>query len=260
MAGILPSLLAALALFSGPVHAHGGLANYTVGDTWYRGYDPGEPESEQLGQPWLAQYQWTTIDPIFEASSPYMPCNFPGTPPPSNHTIPLSAGDTLTAIYWYWLHPVGPMSVWLAPCPNSDCATANLTTLPFFKIWEAGLLEGPNLEVGVWYQKKFQKWDGTPAEWPVVIPENLKGGRYIVRHEITSLHVPGRPQFYMQCAHLDVKRKDGEGEGVLPPARWGRLFPGAYEGDEEELMIDIYAEEYQNRTEYTVPGGPIWDG
>jgi hypothetical protein len=30
-------LLAALALFSGRTLAHGGLANYTVGETWYRG-------------------------------------------------------------------------------------------------------------------------------------------------------------------------------------------------------------------------------
>ncbi len=38
MAVILPPLLAILAALSGPVLAHGGLANYTVGETWYRGY------------------------------------------------------------------------------------------------------------------------------------------------------------------------------------------------------------------------------
>ena len=30
-------LLAGLALLAEPALAHGGLANYTVGDTWYRG-------------------------------------------------------------------------------------------------------------------------------------------------------------------------------------------------------------------------------
>jgi hypothetical protein len=37
MAVILPIVLAVLAALAGPALAHGGLANYTVGDTWYRG-------------------------------------------------------------------------------------------------------------------------------------------------------------------------------------------------------------------------------
>jgi len=40
MTVILPPLLAVLATLVAvrPTVAHGGLANYTVGDTWYRGY------------------------------------------------------------------------------------------------------------------------------------------------------------------------------------------------------------------------------
>ena len=38
MALILPPLVAALAMLLRPARAHGGLANYTVGETWYRGY------------------------------------------------------------------------------------------------------------------------------------------------------------------------------------------------------------------------------
>ncbi len=38
-AEVLTAFLAALAAFVGPTRAHGGLANYTVGDppVWYRG-------------------------------------------------------------------------------------------------------------------------------------------------------------------------------------------------------------------------------
>lgn len=254
-------LLAVLALLRGAAIAHGGLANYTVGPTWYRGYDPNEPSSEQLNQPWLTQRSYSTIDPLFSPSSPYMPCNDPAIPPVSS--IPISAGEILTAIYWYWLHPVGPMSVWLAPCPEDNCSTANLTSVSWYKIWEAGLLEGPNLAEGMWEQKRFQRWDGEPAEWKVRIPKGLRGGRWIVRHEILSIHVAGKPQFYVQCAHLDVGGREGKGvkgEGDMPPERFAKRFPGAYEGDEASIFIDIYAPELSTTTNYTIPGGPIWEG
>ncbi|KAK0649025.1 glycoside hydrolase family 61 protein [Cercophora newfieldiana] len=255
MAATLRPLLAALALLAGPVLAHGGLGNYTVGDTWYRGYDPSEPASEQVGQPWMVQRQWVTIDPIFTVDSPYLACNTPGAPPPANSYIPISAGDNLTAVYWYWLHPVGPMTVWLAAC-GDDCTTVDVNKLDFFKIWEAGLLEGPNLAEGVWYQKEFQRWDGSPGLWPVRIPRNLRAGRYIVRHEILSIHIEDKPQFYPQCAHLEVK---GEGDAV-PGEEWLRRFPGAYEADDPSIRINIYAKEFDTTTNYTIPGGPIWDG
>lgn len=98
-------------------------------------------------------------------------------------------------------------------------------------------MSGPNLAEGMWFQKQFQKWDGDGEnKWEVVIPGKIKGGRYIVRHEIVSLHVAGRPQFYVECAHLDVRRGDGvgrDGEGVLPPEEYWVTFPGAYEEDGE---------------------------
>lgn len=178
--------------------------------------------------PWLVQRKWTTIDPIFSVDSPYLACNYPGTPPPSY--IPIQAGEELSAIYMYWLHPVGPMTVWLASCGDdpatADCASVDVTKVGWFKIWEAGLLEGDVCE-GTWYQKKFQKWDGSPAVWPVVIPKTLKPGLYIVRHEIISIHIENRPQFYPECAHLNVT----SGGTAVPPPRYLRYFPGEYTMD-----------------------------
>ncbi|KAL2151202.1 hypothetical protein VTH82DRAFT_6300 [Thermothelomyces myriococcoides] len=250
-------LLASLALLSVPAVAHGGLANYTVGDTWYRGYDPDLPPEVQLNQTWMIQRQWATIDPIFTVSEPYLACNNPGTAPPSY--IPIRAGENITAVYWYWLHAIGPMSVWLARCgdaPDADCRAVDVNQLGWFKIWEAGLLEGPNLAEGLWYQKDFQRWDGSPSLWPVTIPEKLKSGTYIIRHEILSLHVALKPQFYPECAHLNIT---GGGD-LLPPEEALVRFPGVYKEDDPSIFIDVYSEENANRTDYTVPGGPIWEG
>lgn len=133
----------------------------------------------------MVQRVWDSIDPIFFVNETGLACNDPGTP--ASSYIPIEAGQELAAVYWYWLHPVGPMSVWLAEC-DGPCEDADVNQLDFFKIWEAGLLEG-NLEGGMWYQKQFQNWDGSPDLWPVTIPSTIKPGLYVVRHEIMSIHV-----------------------------------------------------------------------
>ncbi|KAL8300425.1 hypothetical protein RB593_009997 [Gaeumannomyces tritici] len=250
-------VLARLAHLAG---AHGGLNNYTVGDTWYRGYDPTSPREDQEGAPWMVQRLWSTIDPLTTASSPFISCNQPGSPPPPSY-IPIEAGTVLGAAYWYWLHPVGPMTAWLAPCLDPDLTGARdcrdldpsdpADGVRWFKIWEAGFLPdndndndndndsdqgggggggggGGDLQTGTWYQKAFQRWDGLgPAMWEVRLPPRLRPGLYMVRHEIVSLHVAGRPQFYPECAHLNVS---GAGDD-LPPREFWRPFPGAYDGD-----------------------------
>lgn len=175
----------------------------------------------------MIQRKWKTIDPIFSVTDPYLACNDPGTPPPSY--IPINAGENITAVYWYWLHPVGPMTAWLAACPG-DCRDADVNQLEWVKIWEAGLDPGTgDLAEGIWYQKRFQNWDGSPDLWPVTIPATLKSGLYIIRHEILSIHIADKPQFYPECAHLNVT---GNGT-ALPPANMLKKFPGAYDPDGE---------------------------
>ncbi|KAI1324641.1 glycoside hydrolase family 61 protein [Xylariaceae sp. FL0255] len=232
---------------------HGGLANYTVGDTWYRGFDPFLPKEEQEGQPWLTQRTWDSINPVFEVNDTALACNTPALPPPSY--IPIAAGENLTAVYWYWLHPIGPMSVWLASCGEEDCQDVDVNELEFFKIWEGGLIRG-NVFTGVWYQRAFQKWNGDPDLWPVTIPPTIKPGLYVVRHEILSLHVAAAPQWYPQCAHINIT-----GNGLAsPPASYLARFPGAYADDDPMVKMDVYKEAEKNTTEYTVPGPPVWDG
>ncbi|KAK8064461.1 hypothetical protein PG994_007099 [Apiospora phragmitis] len=277
---MIPILISSLLVLGARLSsAHGGLVNYTVGDIWYRGYDPDTPAEDQLGQPWMVQRSWASIDPIFSVTDAGLACNTPAVAPPSY--IPIAAGANLTAVYWYWLHPVGPMTVWLAACGNSDspdasCADiADVNALSFFKIWEGGLIDG-TLAEGSWYQKAFQRWDGTPDLWPVTIPASLRPGTYVVRHEITSLHIANKPQFYPECAHLRVTR--GTGDGALPTdGKYYVQFPGAYSMSDPSINIDIYSDAMKNVTvccphhmlvcvdllmtiELYNPGPPVWMG
>lgn len=206
----------------------------------------------------MVQRQWASIDPIFSVDDPFIACNNPGVPPPAY--IPIQAGENITAVYWYWLHPVGPMTVWLAPC-NGDCAKVNVNEAGWFKIWEAGLLSG-NVPEGMWWQKQFQNWDGSPDLWPVTIPTTLKPGLYMIRHEILSIHIENKPQFYPECAHLNVSGKGS----VLPPKEYLKKFPGAYDSNGElchpmgkelytpltlsdpSININIYTDQMKNIT------------
>lgn len=176
----------------------------------------------------MVQRVWDSINPIFHVNDTGLACNTPGTTAPGSSYIPIAAGDVLTAVYWYWLHPVGPMSVWLASCGEGSCETADPNGLDFFKIGERGLLQG-SVPEGMWYQRAFQHWDGSPDLWDVTVPETLRPGLYVVRHEILSLHVENKPQFYPECAHLNVT---GAGAAVPPPELLVR-FPGAYREDGE---------------------------
>jgi hypothetical protein len=81
------------------------------------------------------------------------------------------------------------MIAWMAYCDNAenDCTTFSSETANWFKIGEKGLLEG-SIETGEWFQKAFSMWDGSPSLWSEMVPTGLKAGRYLVRHEIISLH------------------------------------------------------------------------
>ncbi|KAH7112479.1 glycoside hydrolase family 61 protein-like protein [Dendryphion nanum] len=234
------------------VAAHGGAANYTIGETWYPGYDPYGP-TDQDGADYIVQRKWVTNEPIFETTNLSLPCNFPGNP--AKAYIPIKAGENLTAIYYSWVHTVGPMVAWLTPCTNGDCATFDPTGADWFKIGEKGLLWG-DIETGGWFQKEFSKWDGSPNEWSEKIPESLRPGKYLVRHEIISLHSANKPQFYPECANLEIK-----GAGTAYPGKeYLAKIPGVWSMDQPEININIYLPEVSNRTDYKIPGPPVWTG
>ncbi|KAL5325981.1 hypothetical protein ACEPPN_007118 [Leptodophora sp. 'Broadleaf-Isolate-01'] len=234
------------------VTAHGGTSKYTVNGVDYTGYDPAIPSSDQDGQPWLVQRKWITIDPIFETTNTSLACNFPGDPAVSS--IPINAGDNITAVYYFWLHTVGPMVLWMADCGVS-CQKFNPSEAKWFKIAERGLLTGTVRE-GMWGQRDFQHWDGTPDLWTESIPRGLKAGNYLIRHEIIALHIAHRPQFYPQCAHLVVGGKGKE----VPGKEFLTSIPGVWDMSQPEINLDIYTEDIGNATTYKIPGPPVWTG
>lgn len=122
------------------------------------------------------------------------------------------------------------MSAWLAAC-GDDCNDVDVNQLDWFKIWDAGIVSDADLGLSgaTWYQSAFQNWDGSPDRWPVTIPVTLKPGLYLIRHEILSIHVAMKPQFYPECANLNIT---GNGT-ALPPSSFYKKFPGAYATDGE---------------------------
>ncbi|KAF2199913.1 glycoside hydrolase family 61 protein [Delitschia confertaspora ATCC 74209] len=231
--------------------AHGGALNYTVGDTWYPGWDI-NGGSDQIDAPWLVQRSWTDTNPIFETTNASLACNTPGAP--AKAYIPIRAGSNLTAVYGPWVHTVGPMLVWLASC-GSDCRTVEPDKLQWFKIAEEGLLYGTVTE-GEWFQRAFVRWDGGMSLWSERIPEGLRAGKYLVRHEIISLHSENKPQFYPECANLEV---EGSGDSY-PSGEYMAKIPGVWSMDQPEININIYTPENMNRTTYKIPGPPVWRG
>jgi len=168
--------------------------------------------------------KWLSINPIFETDNISIACNVPGTPAASE--IPISAGDAITAIYYYWVHTIGPMLVWMADC-GGDCAEFDSKDARWFKIAERGLLRG-KLDEGWWFQRDFsQHFDGTSSNWTETVPATLKPGNYLMRHEIIALHSANKPQFYPECVQLKVM-----GDGTeIPSEEYYANLPGVWSMD-----------------------------
>jgi hypothetical protein len=114
------------------------------------------------------------------------------------------------------------MIAWLTDC-KGDCRTFDTTNADWFKIGEEGLLSG-TIQEGEWFQRAFGTWDGSPSLWSENIPKSLKPGNYLVRHEIIALHSENKPQFYPECAHLEVR---GNGTG-FPGKEFMAKIPGVW--------------------------------
>lgn len=188
-------------------------------------YDPYGP-SWQDDDPYIMQRKWITNEPIFETTDKSLACNYPGTP--ARASIPIHAGDTITAVYQFWVHTIGPMIAWMTPCTNGDCSTFDpvAADADWFKIGERGL-QGGGIETGDWFQKTFSRWDGSPSLWSEKIPNTLRPGGYLIRHEVISLHSSHRPQFYPECVQVVVS---GKGDR-LPGKEFLVKIPGVWSMD-----------------------------
>ncbi|KAL7273452.1 hypothetical protein RUND412_003688 [Rhizina undulata] len=192
--------------------------------------------------------------PIYDVTSDDIICNGGLNPyhtPLPTAVIDIPAGATVTAEWHHTLDgansadtddPIspghlGPVMVYLAKI--NDALSTTVTGLNWFKIYEDGL--DTSLE---WAVTRLYNNAGLVN---FTIPSCIPAGNYLLRAEIIALHgassYPGA-QFYMECAQINVV-----GGGSAAPATVE--FPGAYEGTDPGITINIY---WPVVTNYTIPG------
>jgi hypothetical protein len=143
----------------------------------------------------------------------------------------------------------GPIIDYLAKCAGDDCTTVDKESLEFFKIDEAGLIDGSSAP-GQWATDELIAADG---KWSVTIPESLAPGQYVLRHEIIALHSAGDTngaQNYPQCFNLEVT-----GSGTASPE--GVLGTALYTPEDAGIKVGIYSALGDS---YEIPGPALWDG
>ncbi|KAJ7818441.1 glycoside hydrolase [Mycena olivaceomarginata] len=144
-----------------------------------------------------------------------------------------------------WIHDVGPMLAYLAACDTS-CSTFKATqTTQWFKIAQQGTQSN-----GSWYQERL--YEGLLAE--VTLPANLKGGDYLLRHEVIALHMAealGGAEFFPSCIQITVT---GNGTGTATQKEMAH-FPGAYKSTDPGIHLDVYTN--FDGAAYPFPGPPI---
>jgi len=143
----------------------------------------------------------------------------------------------------------GPIIDYLAKCAGDDCTTVDKESLEFFKIDEAGLIDGSSAP-GKWASDELIAADG---KWSVTIPESLAPGQYVLRHEIIALHSAGDvngAQNYPQCFNLEVT-----GSGTANPE--GVLGTALYTPEDAGIKVGIYSALGDS---YEIPGPALWDG
>lgn len=87
-----------------------------------------------------------------------------------------AAGGKITAHYNNWPHNGGPVSVWMVECAGESCASfTSPHTAQWFKLHQEGLGGASTLKRNA-------------NSLTVTIPESLKPGNYLIRHEIIVSH------------------------------------------------------------------------
>lgn len=89
--------------------------------------------------------------------------------------------------------------------------------------------------------------------WESVVPKSLAPGNYLVRHELLALHQANTPQFYAECAQIEVT---GSGS-ASPSGDYLANIPGYAAQSDPGITVDTYSSAI---TTYTCPGPKVWTG
>ncbi|CAE6414552.1 unnamed protein product, partial [Rhizoctonia solani] len=220
------SALAILFAQVGPIIAHGGVVSIGIGGTKYQGWQPYNSPTGQV----TAARPYSSFDPILNPTGATLHCNNNGESGPSQQTLTINAGDSITSYYSQWTHAEGPYTVYLAACPSSGCTGVSSASVTWFKIAEQGLISG-TVGKGQWANGLLMK----NLSWTVKVPSNLKAGYYLIRWETLALHQTNTPQFYPECAQLQVTG----GGSAFPTSEYLVKIPGAWKASDPGVTIDV---------------------
>lgn len=204
---------------------------------------------------------------------------------------PVEAGSQIHVQWNGWpISHKGPVMSYLAFCgdsspassssSNNDTSTNGTTNirgcdavrksdLSFFKIEEVGLVNTTTTTTSTTADNSTTPQPTDLAEmtwasdlliannnsWIVSLPERLRPGFYVLRHEVVALHNASRvvgAQAYPQCLNLMItepsstaasaSRRRGEGGGhILPKGVKGSALYDAQGRDKASFDLDIYA-------------------
>jgi cellulase len=150
---------------------------------------------------------------------------------------------------------------YLADCHGSCSRKENIEAfkdgLQWVKIDELGWLNSTGWDVldlgGTWATNILIFND---YSWVVRMPEGLREGEYVLRHEIIALHIAERlngAQAYPQCVNIKVER----GDSIV-----GRKLDGGITGTQLYGMRDegIFVDVHRKIDGYRIPGPGVWSG
>ncbi|KAK7921709.1 endoglucanase [Apiospora marii] len=236
-------LTLAIAAGAGLVAAHGHVQEIKINGKSYQGYPASSAPYEN---PKVDRIAWadTATDNGFVGPEAFgtsdIACHRGGAPGALSAKV--AAGDKVELFWDTWPEShKGPVIDYMAAC-DGDCSKASPGALNFFKIAEAGLVDGSSNPA------KFASDDlvANNNSWTATIPSTLKAGNYVLRHEIIALHSAGQEngaQNYPQCINLEVT-----GSGTEQPE--GTPATKLYTASDAGIKFNIY----QKLDSYPIPG------
>ncbi|KAL2368029.1 murein transglycosylase [Blastomyces gilchristii SLH14081] len=237
--------LASLAL----VDAHGTVTGILADGNYIGGYLIGKYPYIP-NPPAVAGWSTTATDNGFVDGSSYTSPNIicHRDAQPGAATAEVSAGSTIELQWTEWPESHhGPVLDYLANC-NGDCSKVDKTSLEFFKIQEAGLVDGSKTP-GKWASDDLIANNNT---WRLTIPSTIAPGNYVLRHEIIALHSAHEDngaQNYPQCFNLKIT-----GSGTANPQ--GKRATTLYKSTDPGIKINIY----NPLNGYEIPGPALFNG
>lgn len=178
----------------------------------------------------MIQWQWPDFNPTMSCADTKVLCNG-GTDAPIS--APAAPGDEISATWSQWTHAQGPIIVWMYKC-DGEFSACDGSGSGWFKIDESGFSGDGET---VFLDSEVDSGWGIAAlvgggSYASTIPD-LAPGNYLVRHELIALHQANTPQFYAECAQIEVT---GSGTGV-PEASYLAAIPGYCSDDDPNISV-----------------------